>query len=984
MGFGDDLGEGLRNPLETIQRGAERAQRRIFGGNNDGAPEPPDPPEPQRSQNQGPLSGVSDELQDIGEAVDNRVPDVEEVFRGTVEEFEKRGIELEKGLREETVQAVGESPQTPIDEVGAEELRLEAFDPSRQKKRLAPRAELGAEGVPPAAVEDDLAARRDKLNQTETKIQDARTRLNEIENNPNLKPEKPPDEIRQQLNRAEEKVEQSRERLRTFEEEKVDPYRKPLQEQQERVERAGDFFEDVSNLRVPEGRDALSALASAGTGIGLLGADIAQGARKAGEGVGPKVGDASLGSQLGGVAAMPVEGVGIATSSVAALPENLAATAEFAQKKGPAETVEEIGAGATRSVENLAEFATSRPVEGLAAFGPIATRGAGLRVGRADLPTGADTPTTFRGVYSDIPTRARPLLGTVDGKPTVGTPRVNLKGGDLGYQPMSRLETGITSRNLEAEAGPQAARLFETEQQLARLGETRPARNPSQQRSFEEVVRETETIPEEAAAEVTQKIANEDATVFGSGAEATTMRRARRPADIDVGVPEGRQAQVAQDLAETIRPYADAPVEVTGDGVYVGGRHAFDVKAKSRLEGEFGFGRRAQDTIKTKEGIEVQAPGEQFQRKTVASLQVRETPAGETIVGPAPYRYKDPADVLRLGENLLGEQKRATTARDYPRKASRGELETFESLLEAQAARAGELADFRRAKAERGGDTLGVEDGATRRTGDGEGAPSDVPDGFETRPSSPSSSPARTTTEFADMLAGVSSVRNGASPTPSRDTSPTPSRTSSVPSRAPSRAPSSSVSSRAPSRTPSSAPSFVPEPSAPETSPAPARAPTPSPVETAVGGYEFNVAGYDLDVPGEGAEVPSYDLDTPAYDLDAPGYSLDVPGEGVDVPSYNVNTPSPTPAPTEPRKAPRRFDDEKEDDEVEAGAFRDLFAKSWINPQLAAEDVAGLGFGNLGGAPVRPERRATEVDVRYGSKPPEDGGIIPDFENPFK
>jgi hypothetical protein len=142
------------------------------------------------------------------------------------------------------------------------------------------------------------------------------------------------------------------------------------------------------------------------------------------------------------------------------------------------------------------------------------------------------------------------------------------------------------------------------------------------------------------------------------------------------------------------------------------------------------------------------------------------------------------------------------------------------------------------------------------------------------------------------------------------------------------------------------------------------------------------------DTPGNTPDRPDRPGDTP----DRPDRPGDTPGDTPDRPDRPGGTPD-RPSQEDNRRG-RLPDDQEEDDEFTPFDFRDLFAKSWTNPQLAAEDVASLGFGDLRGAePVRPERRATEVTVRRGTEADsdealpdeadEEGSILPDFGDPF-
>lgn len=438
--------------------------------------------------------------------------------------------------------------------------------------------------------------------------------------------------------------------------------------------------------------------------------------------------------------------------------------------------------------------------------GDIDVRSGVSKVRSADIGDEVATgpTTTVRGVrvktpdvvrrFTDRNVRGRTVAGLSGRRPTRGAPDVDLNrvalerfGGDKAnqgqvFEPQTQFETEVIGASANRLGGQPAARVQAT-RRLTERAETRlGAARRGSVGDVQETVASVEGVPESLAGDVVDVLAEQDATIFGSGAVRAQASGFRTPGDIDIVVPDKKAAKTA--LADA---FDDTELDVS---------RTFDIKEASDFAGleegqVFGFGSRSQAPIETESGVRINPIGEELQRKAGASAFVRG--AGELTedidVGPranpggAP-RTKDIEDAIAIGEELLDPEDQAL--REFraafdrgPPVATRGGVEIDTggvvrgARLEAQRFLADETAEARLTGRRSAVDDVVTED--TRRLLDGESpSPARSVDSPSTSPvQRPRSSPSIASASVsAATSAGVGSPASSPSVATSGSVSP--------------------------------------------------------------------------------------------------------------------------------------------------------------------------------------------------------------------
>jgi hypothetical protein len=284
------------------------------------------------------------------------------------------------------------------------------------------------------------------------------------------------------------------------------------------------------------------------------------------------------------------------------------------------------------------------------------------------------------------------LYGTVDGRPTLGTPRPDVDDVDFGKlgrpgkgqtaEPTGRFETDVF-RALAATDADALDRFTAAEGVVDTA--TRQG-GKLELDATEDIVRQAEDIPDEAAPDVADALADLDATIFGSAAVRAQVPEARAPRDLDIAVddPDAAKPRLSQALEGT-----DADVD------------AFDIKAREEraTPGEIvKFGRLAQDRLETDEGVKVTPAGEELLKKAGASAFIRgegspapEFPGRTDVldVGPEPVsegsfpRSKDPGDAATVGTAMTDDPGILGTLSPFARR-DRARVRTFRDAFETE------------------------------------------------------------------------------------------------------------------------------------------------------------------------------------------------------------------------------------------------------------------------------------------------------------
>jgi hypothetical protein len=292
-------------------------------------------------------------------------------------------------------------------------------------------------------------------------------------------------------------------------------------------------------------------------------------------------------------------------------------------------------------------------------------------------PSGPDSTVTYRGLVVDNPLSevdSRPVAGLADSRPTAGTPKIDVRGGRSGYRPGGRAESTITQKNLERELGGQAAAVIEAEREIAKLARKEGTDRP-QVRSVREVVEETENVPDAATDEVVDYLETSDAELMGSAAQATQLRKTRRPEDLDIAVDDVETAK--REIVDRVQDKTDREISTKSKGVLIDGEHLFDIKPKERIHGRMSYARESLE-FEERGDVTVQPLGDQLLRKfSDASLQKFEEPRGRVTqtgrnagdyragprfegdsktqqrIGPKDYRSKDIVDTDQIASGLI-------------------------------------------------------------------------------------------------------------------------------------------------------------------------------------------------------------------------------------------------------------------------------------------------------------------------------------------
>ena len=338
----------------------------------------------------------------------------------------------------------------------------------------------------------------------------------------------------------------------------------------------------------------------------------------------------------------------------------------------------------TRTVE--ADISNARVTEGVAGDTPDVS---------VDVSRQTPETTTVRGVRLTVPTAARPLVGdrnvkgktiagTRGGRPTAGTPTVDLETVDpsrLGsglsnsgpaFEPKGEFETDVITASAK-EVGGGISEKAKGGTMLLRKAESitgRAARTDP--RPVADVVDDVKEIPDSVDSDqLTTALADSDATIFGSGAVSAQAADFRQPGDLDIVVPDSGQA--AKRISDV------DGIELSPQEVKQSARSPFDIKESADFagleEGEiFGYARRSQEPIETESGVRLNPIGEELQRKTGASMFLRgpevklgpTATGGEVDIGPRPARdvttqtrFKDVEDAAEIGRELLGPDNQA-------------------------------------------------------------------------------------------------------------------------------------------------------------------------------------------------------------------------------------------------------------------------------------------------------------------------------------
>ena len=376
------------------------------------------------------------------------------------------------------------------------------------------------------------------------------------------------------------------------------------------------------------------------------------------------------------------DAAGNTVQGAAALPAQAESAAEFVQNAPLNQnSVQTAGSVATAAAAATSRKALNNPAEFGAEVGfGFATGTAGTRAGlraadpapistrRARFATGEESVTTARSLELGTQRRNVRPISTVDGRPTTGTPGVDLDEVDLrqqgeargpAFEPETRFEADVVERSLRERGNTEAADRIGAVRDVVDEADTVDTGTVTRQQ-VEEAVADTDRIDADAA-QVVDELADAEATVFGSGAVRAQRPDFRSPGDIDAVVPDATESQATQQLA---------------------GLGDFDLKTPDDFAGlrageNFGFGARSRSPIDVADadGLGVNPVGEELQRKAGASgfLRRRIDEDDRLDVGPRPSidannpsgfefsaRRKDVTDAADLAEVGLGPADPAT------------------------------------------------------------------------------------------------------------------------------------------------------------------------------------------------------------------------------------------------------------------------------------------------------------------------------------
>jgi len=380
----------------------------------------------------------------------------------------------------------------------------------------------------------------------------------------------------------------------------------------------------------------------------------------------------------GGVLNSPIvnDAAGNTIQGATALPGQVESTLEFTQNAPlNLNSVGTAGAVATTATKATARKAVTDPAEFGAEVGfgfatGTATSRVGLRAAdpapvstrTARFATGEDSFTTARSLELGTESRNVRPISTTGVRPTTGTPDVDLDNVDLrrqgeaagpAFEPQTRFEADVVEQSLRERGNTEAADRIDAVTEVIDDAEGVATESVTRQQ-LEDTIADVERV-EGNPTQIVDELAEQDATVFGSGAVRAQRPDFRTPGDVDAVVPESNIAQ------------ADARLGGLGD---------FDLKPPDRFaglrEGEnFGFGTTSRSPIDVEDadGLGVNPIGEEIQRKAGASgfLRRRIDQEGELDVGPRPSfdarnpsgfdfsaRQKDVTDAAELAEVGFG------------------------------------------------------------------------------------------------------------------------------------------------------------------------------------------------------------------------------------------------------------------------------------------------------------------------------------------
>ena len=449
----------------------------------------------------------------------------------------------------------------------------------------------------------------------------------------------------------------------------------------EQIARSGAQIGSAAGERVARGlaasrggEQALEAFGQTGGGLpgaaGLLAADVADAGRFVSE---PTRDAVEPGAQLGAEDILGVTGETLARNA------ELAAAAGDSAIEGTDRRLDidfdrrAAGEGAAIRFTDDEDFRNQ--IAGELAFGAVsaaaatpASAGARAAAARAPISTRRaefaavdGETTTVRGVEVGTERTNSVLAGTVDRRPQLGTPEVDLDTVDFerqgeargpAFEPVTRFEGSVVEASLRDRGATQAADRVSAVQDVVDAAADIDRASVSRS-DLERTISDVERVAGDPG-QIVDQLAESDATIFGSGAIRAQNPDFRQPGDVDAIVPRDRADQADRELSRS------------GD---------FDLKTPSDFagleEGErFGFGARSQEPIDVDDtdGVSVNPIGEELQRQAGASGFVRRGVVGDDEIdvgarptpsgGPSPR--SDVGDAAELAGDVLGERDSAT------------------------------------------------------------------------------------------------------------------------------------------------------------------------------------------------------------------------------------------------------------------------------------------------------------------------------------
>jgi len=220
------------------------------------------------------------------------------------------------------------------------------------------------------------------------------------------------------------------------------------------------------------------------------------------------------------------------------------------------------------------------------------------------------------------------------------------------------LETDVFQRTGRRQGGTVRERTEAVDRLVERASSQPPTRETGE--PVEETIRRARAVPDEAAGDIADALAEEDATIFGSAAAAAQTRQFRQPRDLDIAAPDESSAR------QTLSRALEGENADVGDIFDI--KEVEDVPGRARAGEQIKFAQESQPKIETERGVQVNPVEEELLRKAGASGFFRGPDAAGTDrfdVGPqeratgdprrTDVRQKDVEDTDRLAREVLGE-----------------------------------------------------------------------------------------------------------------------------------------------------------------------------------------------------------------------------------------------------------------------------------------------------------------------------------------